>query len=216
MKWDDTKCCPFLFCIMMNADPEKLGTPERVEKLKSVLSRRQTDITIVLENVDDPHNVSAVLRSCDATGILNVHLVYRNDKFPSLGERSSASARKWVHQIQHDSIEGCYNHLRNEGKTILTTHLTSSAIGLYEVDFTKPLAIVFGNEHSGVTEEAISKADGNMLIPQAGIVQSLNISVACAVTLFEAYRQRMKAGLYDQPQLTSEVLNDTLCEWLMK
>lgn len=201
----------------MELNPELLGTPERVEKLRAVVDKRQPSLSIVLENVHDPHNVSAVLRSCDATGVLDVHLVYTGkQKFPDLGERSSASARKWVGQRHHRSIEECYSALHNEGKRIYATHLGDNAVSLYDVDFTQPIAIVFGNEHAGVTEEAVRLADGNMRIPQAGIVQSLNISVACAVTLFEAFRQRLQAGMFDSPQFSAEERNRLLCEWLMR
>lgn len=201
----------------MKLDPEKLGTPERIEKLKPVIAKRQPTLTIVMENIHDPHNVSACLRSCDATGVRDVHLVYTGfQKFPNLGERSSASARKWVEQHQYTSISDCYAQLRSEGKKIYTTHLSHTAKSIYELDFTEPIAIVLGNEHAGVTNEAVEQADGNVLIPQMGIVQSLNISVACAVTLFEAMRQRLAKGMYNQPQISDEEMHNTLCNWLMK
>ncbi|MBL7999095.1 MAG: RNA methyltransferase [Candidatus Kapabacteria bacterium] len=191
------------------------GTPERVAKLRELAAKRQDSMTIVLENVHDPHNVSAVLRSCDATGVLNVHCVYTgHQKFPDLGRKSSASAWKWVNLIKHRSIEECYSALRQTGKRIYTTHLDSDATELYAVDFTQPTAIVFGNEHHGVSDEARTFADGNMRIPQLGIVQSLNISVACAVTLFEAMRQRLHAGMYNQPQLSDTAMNQQIVAWL--
>jgi len=184
---------------------------ERAGKIHACVSRRQPTLTIVLENVHDPHNVSAVLRTCDAVGVLDVHLVYHSgQKFPELGEKSSASARKWVLTHKHSSIDDCFGVLRSEGKNIFTTAMGNESRSVYEVDFTIPIAIVFGNEHAGVSDEAIAKADGNVLIPQVGMIQSLNISVACAVTLYEAFRQRMKIGMYDDVQMSQDMLKHYL------
>lgn len=192
-------------------------TDERKAKMRNVLSKRQTTLTIVLENIHDPHNVSAVIRSCDAVGILEVNLIYYGGQiFPELHERSSASARKWVELKRYDSVKDCYDSLRTEGKKIFTTNMTSEAVSLYDLDLTQPIALVFGNEHSGVSEEATKLADGNFLIPQFGVIQSLNISVACAVTLFEACRQRIKCGLYNSSQMPEEILKLKEIEWLSK
>ncbi|MCX7930279.1 MAG: RNA methyltransferase [Chlorobi bacterium] len=192
-----------------------LGTPERRDKILHMLERRQPTLTVVLENVHDPHNVSAVIRSCDAVGVLDVHLVYTGrQRFPTLGERSSASARKWVRLVEHRSIEECYQTLRAHGMTVVTTCLGRPAGNLYSFDLTKPVAIAFGNEHAGLSDEACAGADANLIIPQMGMVQSLNISVACAVVLFEALRQRLVCGMYDQSQLSAEQIADLLVYFL--
>lgn len=189
-------------------------TDERAEKLKNVLSKRQTDFTVVLENIHDPHNMSAVFRSCDAVGIYEVFLIYTDGRqFPKLGEKSSASARKWVNQRHYISVDECYADLRKEGKKIYTTHMAKDSVSLYELDLKSPVALVFGNEHSGVSEEATSKADGNFLIPQVGMIQSLNISVACAVSVYEVFRQRLIAGCYDQPSFPEPEFKSILNEW---
>ena len=204
------------FFFMKKFVPE-YRTEERKEKMKKVLEKRQPDITLVLENVHDPHNVSAVLRSCDATGLLEVNFVYYGgQKFPKLGEKSSASARKWVYQKKFDSIKDCYDSLRKENKKIYTTNMSKDAVSLYDLDLTQPVALVFGNEHKGVSEEATELADGNFLIPQVGVIQSLNISVAAAVTLYEAFRQRYKAGFYNKTRLEPEQFEKILFEWLSK
>ena len=189
-------------------------TPERREKLMAVLSKRQTDITVVLENVFDPHNISAVMRTCDAVGVQDIYIL--NTKIPrhkKWGARSSSSAAKWLTVHQFEEAEECFKSLRQRYSTILTTHLSTDAVGLYDLDLTRPVALVFGNEHSGVSEEIRSLADGNFIIPQAGIIRSLNISVACAVTLYEAYRQKNKAGHYNQAGLDSVIKQDLLKEW---
>jgi tRNA (guanosine-2'-O-)-methyltransferase len=195
------------------------ATEERTEKLKAVLEKRQFDITTVFENIDDPHNVMACLRTCDAIGIYEANII-RNQpirkKKAKVGHASSSSAKKWVEQVLHTNVEDCYNKLRSEGKKIFTTHLSSDSVSIYDIDFTQPIALVFGNEHNGVSQEAVAKADGNFIIPQVGMISSLNISVACAVTLYEAYRQKLKAGHYSQTTLTESIFESLIREWSLK
>ena len=192
-------------------------TPERKQRLTSVLNKRQGNITIVLENVFDPHNISAVMRTCDAVGVQDIYVL--NTKIPrhkKWGAKSSSSAAKWLTIHQYDNAEACFADLRKSYSKILTTHLSSDAVGLHQIDFTQSIALVFGNEHSGVSDEIRALADGNFIIPQVGIIQSLNISVACAVTLYEAFRQKNLAGQYDKPGLTDNRYNDLLKEWGFK
>jgi len=177
-------------------------TPERKQKIEDVLSKRQNDLTIVLENVFDPHNISAVMRSCDAVGIQEIFVL--NTKIPlhkKWGPRSSSSAAKWltVHQFE-DAVE-CFKELRKRYSSILTTHLSSDAVSLYKINLAQPIALIFGNEHSGVSEEIRALADGNFIIPQMGMIRSLNISVACAVSLYEAFRQKTEAGHYTESKM---------------
>ena len=189
-------------------------TPERKQRLSSVLGKRQGNITVVLENVFDPHNISAVMRTADAVGVQDIYIL--NTRIPphkKWGARSSSSAAKWLTIHQFDNAEECFSSLRNRYSTILTTHLSSDAVSLHDIDFTGSIALVFGNEHSGVSEEIRTLADGNFIIPQMGIIRSLNISVACAVTLYEAYRQKSNAGHYNQPGLDDVRYNKLLEEW---
>ncbi|MCF3108428.1 RNA methyltransferase [Niabella sp. CC-SYL272] len=172
-------------------------TNERREKLESVISKRQPGLGIVLENVFDPHNVSAVMRSCDAVGIQDVYIL--NTRIPrhkKWGARSSSGAAKWLSVHQFDDAETCFLTLKSRYNKVFTTHLGAGAIPLYELDLVQNIALVFGNEHAGVSEEIRALADGNFIIPQVGIIQSLNISVACAVSIYEAFRQRSAAGMY--------------------
>ena len=192
-------------------------TPERTQKLVNVLNKRQNDITVVLENVSDPHNISAVMRTCDAVGVQELYVL--NTKIPrhkKWGAKSSSSAAKWLTIHQYDNAEECFLSLRKHYSKILTTHLSSDAIDLYEIDFSKSVALVFGNEHSGVSEEIRALADGNFIIPQSGIIRSLNISVACAVTLYEAYRQKKLAGHYNQKKLDDVMYDELLKDWGLK
>jgi tRNA (guanosine-2'-O-)-methyltransferase len=189
-------------------------TPERKEKLLLVLQKRQFDLTVVLENVFDPHNISAVMRTCDAVGVQEIYVL--NTKIPrhkKWGSKSSSSAAKWLTVYQFENAEECFSELRKKYSKILTTHLSNDAVNLYEIDLTQPVALVFGNEHSGVSEEIRKFADGNFIIPQSGIIRSLNISVACAVTLYEAYRQKALAGHYDKAKLNGEALKELMDKW---
>ncbi len=192
-------------------------TPERKEKLLDVLSKRQPDITVVLENVFDPHNISAVMRTCDAVGVQEIYVL--NTKIPrhkKWGAKSSSSAAKWLTVHQFDNAGECFSTLRKKYSTILTTHLSSDAVNLHAIDFTQSIALVFGNEHSGVSDEIRAMADGNFIIPQVGIIRSLNISVACAVTLYEAFRQKEKAGHYNRDDGDCVMKQQLLEEWGLK
>lgn len=189
-------------------------TPERRDRLLQVLSKRQPDLAVVLENVFDPHNISAVMRTCDAVGIQDVYIL--NTKIPrhkKWGARSSSSAAKWLTVHQFENADDCFALLRQRYSTILTTHLSTDAVSLYEINFTRPVALVFGNEHSGVSEEIRQKADGNFIIPQVGIIQSLNISVACAVSLYEAFRQKNNAGHYQREDGQHPMKQSLLQQW---
>ena len=186
----------------------------RLARIRAVLERRQPDLTVVMENIHDPHNVSAMLRSCDAAGVLQVELLYTVEKFPKIGRKSSSSANKWLARRKHTSVEECYATLRREGYRIYATHLAADAVQLYDLDLTRPSALVFGNEHRGVSDEAARLADANVQIPMMGIIQSLNVSVACAVALFEALRQRQMCGMYDTPRLARSLLEQLYQEWI--
>ncbi len=192
-------------------------TPERIEKLTRVLARRQQDITVVLENVSDPHNISAVMRTCDAVGVQNIYIL--NTKIPrhkKWGAKSSSSASKWLTVHQFENADECFSSLRSHFSTILTTHLSSDAVSLHQLDLTKSIALVFGNEHSGVSDEIRALSDGNFIIPQVGIIRSLNISVACAVSLYEAFRQKNLAGHYNRLEMDGGGKKELLKEWKLK
>jgi tRNA (guanosine-2'-O-)-methyltransferase len=189
-------------------------TPERSGRLNSVLEKRQPDLTVVLENVFDPHNISAVMRTCDAVGIQDIYILStRIPPHKKWGAKSSSSAADWLTIHQFTDAKECFAVLRQRFKRIYTTHLSTDAAGLYELNLTEPVALVFGNEHSGVSEEIIALADGNFIIPQVGIIRSLNISVACAVTLYEAFRQKTRAGHYEKMKLSGERLQQLRTEW---
>lgn len=193
-------------------------TSRRQERIERAIGRRQPDLSLVLEDIHDPHNVSAVLRSCDAVGVLRVHLIYVQETPPrkAFARTTSGSAAKWIDIVRHDSIEACYDRLRADGQRILVTALEPESVDLYETDLTVPVALVFGNEMRGVSAEAIKGADGLISLPMVGMIQSLNISVACAITLYEAMRQRRRAGHYDQSSLEDETRKQMVENWLKR
>ncbi len=193
-----------------------MKSERRQEKLLAVLSHRQPDLTIVMENIHDPHNVSAMFRSADAVGIAQVQLLYTKEQFPKIGKKSSSSANKWVERRKFPSVKECYAQLRSEGFFILATRLDERARPIYSFDLSVPTALVFGNEHAGVSDEAAALADATAMIPMMGMIQSLNVSVACGVCLFEALRQRLQAGKYSAPSYSRNQLQVLFGDWLKK
>lgn len=190
-------------------------TPERRQRITQVLNRRQPDLTVVMENVNDPHNIAAVMRTCDSVGIQEIYVLNTIIKsHAQFGKKSSASAAGWLTIHSFENTEACMTAVKQKYTNIFATHLGESAVSLYELDLTEPVALVFGNEHDGVTDECLSYCNGNFIIPQVGMVKSLNISVACAVSLYEAYRQKDLKGMYDgTPKLPQDVMNILSEKW---
>ena len=193
-------------------------TERRQARIRSVLARRQPDLTVVLENIHDPHNVSAILRSCDGVGVLRAHAVYSIEEPPpgAFARQTSAGAAKWVEVERHPSLADCYKRLRAEGFAILVTSIGPDARPLYDWNLRVPVALVLGNEMRGVSTEARDMADGAIQVPMVGMVESLNVSVACAVCLYEAYRQRTTARDYECPKLDLDRLQALEEDWLRR
>lgn len=185
-------------------------TENRKNKIIDVVSKRQPSVHVVFENIHDPHNVSAILRTCDAVGIPKISLLYNIESFPKIGKKSSASAFKWIEREKYKSVEECFSSLKEKGFKIYASAISEGSKDLYDFDFTEKVALVFGNEHRGISTEAEKHADDLFYIPMYGMVQSLNVSVAAAVTLYEVLRQRKSKGLYDATQLNEEEYNSLL------
>ncbi len=190
----------------------KNPTEQRCQRIRDVLAHRQPDLTLVLANIHDPHNVSAIYRSCDAFGVEAVHLYYTDTAFPILGRKSSASARKWVETRRHRDKEEL--GLALQGHQILVTACTPSARPLRSWDFTLPTAVIMGNEHRGVAPELADLATGELYIPMFGMIQSFNVSVAAAIILAEAARQREEAGMYEHCRYDEKTFEARLRDWL--
>lgn len=174
---------------------------KRIEKFRRVAACRQLDLTVVLENVVDLHNIGAVLRSCDSVGIREIFVLHTEEglkaDFITIGRKTSGGSRRWVDVHYYTDAKTCFAHVKQQYQRVLSTQLTEAATSLYKLDLIQPTAFLFGNEHDGISLEAAGYSDGNFIIPQMGMAESLNISVACAVTLYETFRQRNVQGLYD-------------------
>jgi len=192
------------------------ATERRKQRIWSVINRRQGDLTLIMDNIHDPHNVSAVLRSCDAFGVARILLYYTFEELPVLGRKSSASAIKWVETEEHSDAEAMLRPLRDRSYQILSTGFGEESLSLPEWDLTRPTAIIFSNEHSGVSEELRPWVDREMYIPMQGMIQSLNVSVAAAITLYEAWRQRSAKGMYRDPPLDRDSREAMFRDWCEK
>ncbi|CAI0793003.1 tRNA (guanosine(18)-2'-O)-methyltransferase [Serratia entomophila] len=160
-----------------------------------MLATRQPDLTVCLEQVHKPHNVSAIIRTADAVGVHQVHAVWPTTRMRTLVS-SAAGSNSWVNVKTHRTISDAVGHLKAQGMQILATNLSARAVDFREVDYTRPTCVLLGQEKTGITEEALALADRDIIIPMIGMVQSLNVSVASALILYEAQRQRQNAGLY--------------------
>lgn len=192
-------------------------TPSRLAKITAVLAKRQPTLHVVLENVDDPHNIGAVVRSCDAFGVVDIHLLYPNGRMPRMGEirsRSAASAAKWVRFTKWDSPKKLIAFFKKNKIAIVATHMSAKAKDPTKVDLTRPVALVLGNEKEGVSEELLKAADANVVLPMVGFIQSFNVSVAGALLMYEAYRQREKKGMYGEMQLKQAEMKKMMREWV--
>lgn len=188
-------------------------TPERYFKAITVLNRRQMDLTVVMEHVHKPHNLAAIIRTCDAVGISQIHAITDNARLP-MRKKAASGSSKWVDIAIHNQLAEAVTSLRKKGQRIYCAHHSMRAVDFREIDYTQPIAIIMGSELKGVSKEAIAAADGEISIPMLGMVQSLNVSVAAALILYEAQRQRQAAGLYKQAQTPDDQYHKTLFEWL--
>lgn len=186
-------------------------TPERHQRIKTMLDQRQPDLTVCMEGVHKNHNLAAVVRTCDAIGISDVHAVWKNDRMRVSGG-SAAGSQNWVKVHNHTRIEEAIAELKQQNMQVLVTNLSDTAVDFREIDYTKPTAIILGQEKFGASEKALALADQDIIIPMVGMVQSLNVSVACSVTLYEAQRQRQLAGMYQQGRLPEARRQEILFE----
>ena len=184
----------------------------RYKKLRQVLDKRQPDLTVLTEDVHKPHNLSAIIRTCDAVGVFAVHTVNFDNNIPTYSQVAQGS-EKWVKLHSHPDIKTAIKLLQEKNHKVYAAHLSDTAIDYRQVDYTQPTAILLGTEKWGVSDEAADLVDGHIVIPMQGMVQSLNVSVANGVILFEAQRQRLEAGLYDRVRLNPETYRQAVFEW---
>jgi tRNA (guanosine-2'-O-)-methyltransferase len=191
-----------------------MRTEERISRVREVLSRRQPDLRVVLENVTNEHNANAVLRTCDAAGVLRVDVIAPGGAPLPINKAITTRADKWLELRYHSAPAACLFALKADGCRIAATDLGPGAVPYGEIDYTVPTAIVFGNEKEGLSPETLALADVRVRVPMFGMAQSLNLSVSVGVILYEAVRQRAARGMYDEPRLTADELREYVSRWL--
>lgn len=187
-------------------------SPARFNRIRNVLDRRQPDLTVFFDNVHKPHNFSAILRTCDAVGVFEAHGVWPDPKLRPPHHTSGGSA-KWIAVTTHRSCEEGLSHLRSRGLQICAADPSPDAVDFRHLDYTQPTALVLGSELEGLSDAALSLCDAHVAIPMLGMAASLNVSVAAAIILFEAQRQRARDGLYDRSHLEPEIYERATFEW---
>lgn len=191
--------------------------PRRFARLSAILDRRQPSLTVLMDDLQKAHNVSAVLRSCDAVGVLEAHGVTDEESFRAK-VTSAAGSDRYVEMRLHPGFPAAFEHLRSQDfggqrMQIVAAALDDAAVDFRAVDYTKPTCVVLGQEGPGLAPEVVEQVDTTIMIPMSGAVESLNVSVAAAVILFEAQRQRDADGLYDAPRVDEEIRQRLLFEW---
>lgn len=187
-------------------------TPERFKKIKLVLKQRQMDLTIILDNIHKPHNFNAIVRTCDAVGVQDVQYIPVTKGYRQLNYYAKGS-QKWVEAHKYDDFPSCAKKYKNQGYQLLAAHFSDKVIDYREVDYTKPTAIVMGTELEGICDETAKIVDKHIIVPMQGMVASLNVSVASAVILFEAQKQRLEAGMYNTRSMHDTRYEKLLFEW---
>ncbi|MCK5819913.1 MAG: tRNA (guanosine(18)-2'-O)-methyltransferase TrmH [Psychromonas sp.] len=171
-------------------------SPERFARITQMLNRRQPELTVFLEQVHKPHNLGAIVRTSDAVGLSALHATWKT-KSSRISGTTAMGSQHWLDIISHDTTDQAIQAFRDQGMQIIAANLSDDAIDFHAVDYTKPTAILIGQEKYGLSAVASARADRNIIIPMVGMCQSLNVSVASAIILYEAQRQRQNAGMYD-------------------
>lgn len=187
-------------------------TPERYQKIKDVLKNRQMDLTVIMDNIHKPHNFNAIVRTCDAIGIQDVQYIPVKEGYRQLNYYAKGS-QKWVEAHQYNDFSTVAKEYQDKGYQLLAAHFSDSAIDYREIDYTKPTAIVMGTELDGISDETAEIVDKHIIVPMHGMVASLNVSVASAVILFEAQKQRVEVGMYKKRSMPDERYYKLLFEW---
>lgn len=187
--------------------------PDRFERLRAVLRRRQPDLTVLMDRVHKAHNLSAILRNCDAVGVLEAHAVPAEQQRLKAHIQIAAGASKWVKVHTHESTPQAIRHLQGQGYEVVAAHPDDDAVDYRALDLTRPVALLVGAELKGVSDEALAMADRRVSLPMLGMAQSLNVSVATALLLYEAQRQRTEAGMYGHCRIAEPAYSRLLFEW---
>lgn len=187
-------------------------TPERLARLRQVLDHRQPDLTVVTDFVHKQRNLSAVVRNCDAAGVMQVHAVLGEADYQAFRGTAMGSQR-WVEVVRHLELAVALDTLLARGFQLVAAHPSDAAVDFREIDYTRPTAVLLGAERRGMSRDALACADAAVAVPMVGMVGSLNVSVASGIILAEAQRQRQVAGMYGRRRLDSATYQRLFFEW---
>ncbi len=187
-------------------------TPERLARIKQILDTRQPDLSVLTDQVHKPRNLSAIIRSCDAFGLANMHVVWPKEGFRAF-RKTAGGSYHWVRTYTHPTMDEAVAALKASGHRLYAAQLSDRAVDYRAVDYTVPCTNIMGNEVDGVSAGASAHADGHIGIPMIGMVGSLNLASACAIILAEAQRQRKLAGLFDRRRLSDDEYMRLLFQW---
>lgn len=195
-----------------------MNTEARVQRIDDTLSRKQPTLQVMLDNVHSSQNLSAIIRSSDAVGVLDIYYSTKEDESLRIHKTITQGAHRWTHRHRvNDSDKVKFlEKKKQEGFQVVVTHLEESAISFRNIDYTKPTLLVMGNEKDGVSPEVIAEATDVIVIPMQGMVQSLNVSVATALILYEAQRQLENAQMYDTPQISHKRREEIKAAWIYR
>ena len=188
--------------------------PRRFERIKSVLDCRMKNLTVLVEDVNKPHNLSAILRTCDAAGVFEANFISKTNAVKTFNSTAQGS-QKWVKLNNHENTITAISDLKNKGFKLYGTTLNSESVDYRNFDYSQNTCFVLGAEKWGLSNELISMVDQSIFIPMRGMVQSLNVSVAASILLFEAIRQRKNKGILptNGEGLNKDEYQKTLFEW---
>ncbi len=191
---------------------------KRITRIDDVLSKKQPDLQVMLDNLHSSQNLSAIIRSADAVGVLDVYYATKEDESLRIHKTITQGAHRWTHRYRmHDDHKVSFiKEKKTQGFQVVVTHLEEQAVSFREIDYTKPTLLVMGNEKEGVSSEIVKLADEIIIIPMQGMVQSLNVSVATGLILYEAQRQRELSGRYNASSLTSEKKEEIKAAWVYR
>ena len=189
---------------------------KRIMRIDDTLTRKQPNFQIMLDNVHSSQNLSAIIRSCDAVGVLDIYYSTKENESLRIHITITQGAHRWTHRYRMNDEDkvAFLKEKKSKGFQVVITHLEERAVSFREIDYTKPTLLVMGNEKEGVSPEVIEMADSVIIIPMQGMVQSLNVSVATALILYEAQRQLENAGRYDTPKLSPQKADEIKAAWI--
>ena len=195
-----------------------MSTKERLSRIDDILTRKQPTLQVMLDNVHSSQNLSAIIRSADAVGVLDIYYSSKTNETLRIHKTITQGAHRWTHR--HRIIDGhtvqFLKQKKKEGFQVVVTYLEERAVSFRDIDYTKPTLLVMGNEKEGVSPEVIAESTDVIVIPMQGMVQSLNVSVATALILYEAQRQLENAGMYDNPQISLKKREAIKTSWVYR